>query len=571
MKGKGRDDLMQQTRHRFLLLLFAAIALGLLVRAIDLQVLRQDFLQNQGDVRQQRVVTTAAHRGMVLDRNGEALAVSTPVDAVWGNPKKLFLSPEAWPQLAAILELPLATIRQKITENKKRGFVYLKRLVTPALGQQVMALKIAGVGLKREYYRYYPAGEVASHVVGFTNIDDQGQEGLELAFDRWLTGVPGRKLIVQDRLGRPVGDLEQLTVAQPGKDLTLSIDKRLQYLAYRELKATVQKYQARSGSVVIMDVHTGEVLAMVNQPSYNPNNRSERRSAALRNRAVTDVLEPGSTIKPLTVVAALESGKYRTDSRIQTSPGWFMVNALTVQDSHDYGLLDLTGIIRKSSNVGVSKIALSLAPEQLWDVFTRLGLGRDSGSGFPGEASGFLSHHGQQGKVKRATMSYGYGLSVTPLQLVRAYSAMAADGVLPAVSFQKLAQASKGQRVISRRTAQVISQMLTSVVGKGGTGRRAKVVGYQVAGKTGTVRKSASGSYAKDRHTALFTGFAPVSNPRLAAVVVINEPQGKKYYGGQVAAPLFSKVMSGALRLLNVLPDDLPPASLEYASIGGGL
>jgi len=386
-----------------------------------------------------------------------------------------------------------------------------------------------------------------------------------------LTGVPGRKLIVQDRLGRPVGDLEQLTVAQPGKDLTLSIDKRLQYLAYRELKATVQKYQARSGSVVIMDVHTGEVLAMVNQPSYNPNNRSERRSSALRNRAVTDVLEPGSTIKPLTVTAALESGRYQKDSVVQTAPGWFMVRALTVQDSHNYGLLDLTGIIRKSSNVGVSKIALSLEPKQLWSVFTRLGLGRDSGSGFPGEASGFLSHHGQQGKVKRATMSYGYGLSVTPLQLVRAYSAMAAGGVLPAVSFQKLTQAAEGQRVISPRTAQVISQMLTSVVGKGGTGRRAKVVGYQVAGKTGTVRKSAAGSYAKDRHTALFTGFAPVSNPRLAAVVVINEPQGKKYYGGQVAAPLFSKVMSGALRLLNVLPDDLPPASLEYASIGGGL
>jgi len=571
MKGKGRDESMQQARHRFLLLLFAAIALGLLVRAIDLQVLRQDFLQNQGDVRQQRVVTTAAHRGMVLDRNGEALAVSTPVDAVWANPKKLVISADAELQLAALLELPLSALRQKIAKNRQRGFVYLKRLVTPAVGQQVMALKIAGVGLKREYYRYYPAGEVTSHVVGFTNIDDQGQEGLELAFDRWLTGVPGRKLIVQDRLGRPVGDLKQLRVGQPGKDLTLSIDKRLQYLAYRELKATVQKYQARSGSVVIMDVHTGEVLAMVNQPSYNPNNRSERRSSALRNRAVTDVLEPGSTIKALTVVAALESGKYRTDSRIQTSPGWFMVNTLTVQDSHDYGLLDLTGIIRKSSNVGVSKIALSLAPEQLWDVFSRLGLGRVSGSGFPGESSGLLSRMGQKGKIKRVTMSYGYGLSVTPLQLVRAYSAMAAGGILPTASFQKLERAPKGERVLSRRAANMVSQMLTSVVAKGGTGARAKVVGYRVAGKTGTVRKSASGSYAKDRHTALFTGFAPVSNPRLAAVVVINEPQGEKYYGGQVAAPLFSKVMSGALRLLNVLPDDLPPSSLEYASLGGRL
>jgi len=313
------------------------------------------------------------------------------------------------------------------------------------------------------------------------------------------------------------------------------------------------------------------VLAMVNQPSYNPNNRSERRSSALRNRAVTDVLEPGSTIKPLTVVAALESGKYRTDSRIQTSPGWFMVNTLTVQDSHDYGLLDLTGIIRKSSNVGVSKIALSLAPEQLWDVFSRLGLGRVSGSGFPGESSGLLSRVGQSGKIKRVTMAYGYGFSVTPLQLVRAYSAMASGGILPTASFQKLERAPEGERVLSRRAANMVSQMLTSVVAKGGTGARAKVVGYRVAGKTGTVRKSASGSYAKDRHTALFTGFAPVSNPRLAAVVVINEPQGKKYYGGQVAAPLFSKVMSGALRLLNVLPDDLPPASLEYASIGGGL
>ncbi|MDQ7076009.1 MAG: penicillin-binding transpeptidase domain-containing protein [Gammaproteobacteria bacterium] len=562
---------MQYARHRFLLLLFAAIAMGLLVRAVDLQVLRQAFLQNQGDVRQQRVVTTAAHRGMVLDRNGEALAVSTPVDAVWANPKKLLSDQDLWPQLAALLDLPLSAIQKKVFNNQQKGFIYLKRLVTPVLGQQVMALKVAGVGLQREYYRYYPAGEVTSHVVGFTNIDDQGQEGLELAFDRWLTGVPGRKLIVQDRLGRPVGDLKQLTVAQPGKNLTLSIDKRLQYLAYRELKATVQKYHAHSGSVVIMDVHTGEILAMVNQPSYNPNKRSERRSAALRNRAVTDVLEPGSTIKPLTVVAALESGQYRPDTLIQTSPGWFMVKRLTVQDSHDYGLLDLTGIIRKSSNVGVSKIALSLAPEQLWDVFSRLGLGRSSGSGFPGESAGLLSRSGKKGKVKRVTMSYGYGLSVTPLQLVRAYSAMAADGILPAVSFQKLTGAPEGERVLSSRAADMISEMLTSVVAKGGTGARARVVGYRVAGKTGTVRKSASGSYAKDRHVALFTGFAPVSNPRLAAVVVVNEPQGKKYYGGQVAAPLFSKVMSGALRLLNVLPDDLPEPPMEYASIGGGL
>ncbi|MDQ7014966.1 MAG: penicillin-binding transpeptidase domain-containing protein [Gammaproteobacteria bacterium] len=562
---------MQQARHRFLLLLFAAIAIGLLVRAVDLQVLRQAFLQNQGDVRQQRVVTTAAHRGMVLDRNGEALAVSTPVDAVWANPKKLLSDQDLWPQLAALLDLPLSAIQKKVFKNQQKGFIYLKRLVTPILGQQVMALKIAGVGLQREYYRYYPAGEVTSHVVGFTNIDDQGQEGLELAFDRWLTGVPGRKLIVQDRLGRPVGDLQQLTVAQPGKNLTLSIDKRLQYLAYRELKATVQKYRARSGSVVIMDVHTGEILAMVNQPSYNPNKRSERRSAALRNRAVTDVLEPGSTIKPLTVVAALESGQYRPDTLIQTSPGWFMVKRLTVQDSHDYGLLDLTGIIRKSSNVGVSKIALSLAPEQLWDVFSRLGLGRSSGSGFPGESAGLLSRSGKKGKVKRVTMSYGYGLSVTPLQLVRAYSALAAEGILPPVFFQKVTDGVKGERVLSRQAALRVSKMMMAVVAKGGTGARARIVGYQVAGKTGTVRKSASGTYAKDRHVALFSGFAPVSSPRLAAVVVVNEPQGKKYYGGQVAAPLFSKVMSGALRLLNVLPDDLPEPPMEYASIGGGL
>jgi len=429
------------------------------------------------------------------------------------------------------------------------------------------------VNLQREYHRYYPAGEVTAHVLGFSNVDDRGQEGLELAYDDWLKGIPGSQQVLKDRLGRVVRHVEQLRKPLPGHDLTLSLDRRLQYLAYRELKRAVMQHKARSGSVVILDVHSGEVLAMVNQPSYNPNNRDHFKASQTRNRAVTDLLEPGSSIKPFTVVAALESGQFRSTSIVDTTPGQFRLGKAMIRDSRNYGRISVATVIQKSSNVGASKIALALPDEALWKVHARLGFGNPTGSGFPGEAGGLLSHARHWRDIEKATLAYGYGLSVTPLQLARAYGVLATDGVLKPVTFLRTDGAVEGERIIAASITQQVRRMLESVVQEGGTGTQARIAGYKVAGKTGTVKKAVPGGYSEDRYISIFAGLAPASQPRLAMVVTINEPRGDVYYGGEVAAPVFSKVMAGALRMLGVPPDNVsarPMALAALTSTAGG-
>ena len=541
--------------------------LMLIWRVVDLHVFHKDFLQNQGDARYLRVVPIPAHRGMILDRHGEPLAISTPVDSVWVQPTAFTSAFNDWPKLAKLLKLDLAHVQRTVSQRKDKEFVYLKRHISPDLARQVMALELPGVNLQREYHRYYPAGEVVAHVLGFSNVDDLGQEGLELAYDEWLKGVPGSQRVLKDRLGRVVRHVEQIRKPVPGRDLTLSLDRRLQYLAYRELKRAVMQHKARSGSAVIVDVHSGEVLAMVNQPSYNPNNRDQFKGGQTRNRAVTDLLEPGSTVKPFTVAAALESGRFRASSLVDTTPGQMRLGKAVIRDSRNYGKISLAKVIQKSSNVGASKIALALSDQTLWKVHARLGFGNATDSGFPGEAEGLLSHARHWRDIEKATLAYGYGLSVTPLQLARAYSVLANKGVLKPVSFLRVDEPVEGERVISTSTARQVSRMLEAVVQEGGTGTRAQIAGYKVAGKTGTVKKAVAGGYSDDRYIAVFAGIAPASQPRLAMVVTINEPRGDIYYGGEVAAPVFSKVMAGALRMMGVPPDDVTRRPLKIAAL----
>lgn len=533
-------------------------------RATDLQTMHKQFLQGQGDARYLRTVTVAAHRGMITDRRGEPLAISTPVDSVWANPQMLLAAPEQHAALGKLLDLNERHLRGYLQARAEREFVYLKRRVSPDLAQRVMALNAPGVALQREYRRYYPAGEVTAQLLGFTGVDDTGQEGLELAFDNWLQGKEGAKRVIKDRLGRVIEDVESLRVPRPGRDLRLSVDKRIQYLVYRELKSALAEHRAQSGAAVILDAQSGEVLAMVNLPAYNPNNLDEARGARLRNRAVTDSFEPGSTIKPFTIAAALEAGLYRADTAIDTAPGFFKVSGKDIRDLHNYGRIDVAGVIQKSSNVGAAKIALSLPPERLWRTFSSAGLGQVTGSGFPGEVSGVLRPYQKWHEIERATLSFGYGVSVTLLQLAQAYSVLANDGVLKPVSFVSGAR-SEPRAVLSPATAQSVRAMMERVTGEGGTALLARVPGYRVAGKTGTVRKLTAHGYSEDHYLSLFAGMVPASRPRLVMAVVINEPAGDQYYGGQVAAPIFARVMAGSLRLLNVAPDDLE--SLRMAGL----
>lgn len=540
---------------------------GLMYRAIDLHVFSKDFLQNQGDARYLRTQTIAAHRGMITDRNGEPLAISTPVDSVWVQPETFTEAYAQWPKLASLLKLDLAKMKRMISLRKKREFIYLKRHINPTLAKKVMDLKVPGVSLQREYQRYYPAGEVMAHIVGYTNVDDQGIEGLELAYNDLLGGINGSKRVLKDRLGRVVRDVEQLKNPQPGNDLKLSIDRRLQYLAYRELKRAVKKQKAVSGSAVILDIQTGEVLAMVNQPSYNPNNRSASKSSHRRNRAVTDLIEPGSTIKPFTLAAALESGRYTSNTIINTTPGRFQLGKAVIRDTRNYGRINIATVLQKSSNVGASKIALNLPEDALWKINDRMGFGLTTGSGFPGEVNGLLTHARLSHEIERATLAYGYGMSVTPLQLARAYSVLGSNGILRPVSFLRTSEKVKGKRVISSKIARQIRGMMEKVVQTGGTGTKAQIAGYRVAGKTGTAKKAIAGGYSKDRYISIFAGIAPASYPRLAMVVSVNEPRAGVYYGGEVAAPVFSKVMSGSLRLLGVTPDNIKETQHNLAAI----
>ena len=542
---------------------------GLLFRAVDLQVLNKEFLQDRGDARALRVVKIPAHRGMITDRNGESLAISTPVNSIWAVPRKVLASNSRLDLLAKYLQMNDEELITLLKDRIGRQFVYLKRHVVPALADEVMILDIPGISLQREYRRYYPAGEVTSHVLGFTNIDDSGQEGLELAYDSWLKGLPGRKRVLKDRLGRVIENIESIRTPDPGKQLVLSIDRRVQYLAYRELKAAVNHYKARAGTLIMLDVNTGEIIAMVGQPSYNPNNRTGLKSGNYRNRALTDVFEPGSTLKPFTIAAALESGLYDLKTTIDTRPGFFKVGDHIIRDHRNYGVLDLATIIKKSSNIGASKIALSLEPQDFWTSLVGVGFGQATGSGFPGEVSGFLNSYNNWSEVEQATMSFGYGMSVTALQLARAYMAFATDGMMLPVSFLKVTEPVSASRVFSASVARQVRGMLEAVVQKGGTGYRASIEGYRVAGKTGTVHKTVAGGYSEDRYLSLFAGMAPASKPRLIAVVIIDEPQGDQYYGGLVAAPVFSSVMAGALRLLDIPPDDLSALNGQIVATGG--
>jgi len=557
-----------QFRRIVVLSVFALVIAGLFWRALDMQIINQPFFQQQGDARHLRVVPISAHRGDIYDRNGEPLAISTPVDSVWVNPKEIKNDLHRVNEIAKTLKINSQHLRNKLTKNSNREFVYILRQVAPDVGEKIKALAIPGVYLQREYKRYYPAGEVTSHVIGFANVDDKGQEGLELAYDEWLSGESGAKRVIRDRLGQVVDDVERIKTAEPGKSVQLSIDRRIQYLAYQSLKSAVKEHKAIAGSAVVLDVHTGEILAMVNQPSFNANDRSQLKPGVYRNRSVTDVFEPGSTMKPFTIAAALETGRWHPKDNVHTSPGYYKVQGSTIKDMRDYGKINLEDIILKSSNVGVSKVALSLDQEQQLDMYLKLGFGVNSGSGFPGERNGNL-RTGHLSEFERATMSFGYSLSVTPLQLARAYSAIAANGVVHPVSFLRIDDAVEGERVMSEATAKKVRRMMERVVSPKGTANKASIANYRVAGKTGTVHKFISGGYAEDRYLSVFAGMAPASDPRLVMVVMLNEPRNGKYFGGQVAAPVFSRVISGALRLLDIAPDDLTYVQKKNLKVNG--
>lgn len=533
---------------------FLLVVLGIGWRLTDLHVVDNDFLRKQGDVRTIRVESIDAHRGVVTDRHGEPLAVSTPVQTVWANPSETDPEDPQLAVLARILEMPEGDLRQRLRDYAGREFIYLRRKVQPALARDALALGVGGIYARQEYRRYYPAGEVTAHVVGFTSIDEKGQEGIELAYNQWLVGEPGAKRVLKDNRGRVIKDLMLIRDAKPGKDLELSIDLRLQYLAYRELKAVVNAHNARGGTLVMLDVDTGEVLAMVNQGSYNPNDRSQLAAENLRNKAITDLFEPGSTMKPLTIAAALESGKYKVNSTVDTSPGYRRFGRFTIRDHRNYGVMDLTEIIVKSSNVGVSKIATDLGGDTLRNLFARMGLGQATGIGFPGEAVGVLPAPPKWRPVEESTLSYGYGVSVNALQLAQAYMVIANGGIRYPVSLMKQDRPPEGQRVLSEGVTLAVRNMLKEAVARG-TGGRAQPALYAAGGKTGTVHLVGSQGYEDSMYKAIFAGMAPVDDPRIVTVVAVDAPQSGEYYGGEVAAPVFARVMGDALRLLNVKPE----------------
>jgi cell division protein FtsI (penicillin-binding protein 3) len=559
MRRRPDEALFQRRfRRRMLFVAISFIGLGILLagRAVNLQFVDQAFFARQGDARQMRVVQIAAHRGSITDRRGEPLAVSSPVDSVWINPSELRNTPAEIPRLAAAVGRDADWLMRAISAQPEREFLYLRRHLPPAEAQAVMQLGIRGVYLQREYRRFYPAGEVAGHVLGFTSIDDIGQEGLELAYDHWLGGEHGQKRVRRDRLGNAIEDVESIREPRPGRDLRTSLDLRIQYLAYRELKRAVQAHRAQSGSMVILDVRTGEVLAMVNQPSFNPNDRGQFSAERYRNRATNDIFEPGSSIKPFIVAAALTSGRFDPASIIDTGPGWFTVGTKTIEDKNNLGRIDLATLLIRSSNVGASKVALALEPDQLWGELRRFGFGEVSATGFPGESAGVLMEPDLWRPIGQATLAYGYGLSVTPLQLAHAYAILGSGGSAVPVSLLAVDQPGPARRVIDEQAALAVLQMMEPVATEEGTAPKAAIPGYRVSGKTGTARKFTTGGYHADRYLSVFGGVAPASDPRLAAVVMIDEPSAGVFYGGEVAGPVFARVIGDALRILGIPPDN---------------
>lgn len=528
---------------------FAALAL----RAIHLQVWQTEFLSQQGEKRLNRVVVIPAYRGMILDRRGEPLAISTPAESLWVNPRAAEASEAQMQALADLLKEDRTTL-EKLFADKTKTFVYLRRQLSPELAKQCLALGIKGLHTQPEFRRFYPAGEVMAQVLGMTNVEDRGIEGLELMYDTWLAGEPGMKRVVRDRMGNVVEELELIRPPKPGNDLTLSFDLQIQYLAYRELSAAVARHRARAGSVVVLDSRTGEILAMATVPAFNPNNRATYSADRARNRPVTDAFEPGSTIKPFLVAAALEAGIIDGDTRIDTGPGYYDVGDKRIRDVHPKGVLSVAEALQVSSNVAAVRIAMNLKDEDYWRLLKQVGFGTPPRSGLPGETGGILRPYHTWRPIEKATMAFGHGLSVSLLQLARAYTAFANDGIMPPLSVLKRQQQVIGQRVMTAQTARSVRAMLELVTQDGGTAPLARIMGYRVAGKTGTARKVVGKGYA-DKYIASFVGLAPASNPRLVVAVMIDEPSGREYYGGLVAAPVFAKVMAGALRLMAVPPD----------------
>ncbi|HEV7776788.1 MAG TPA: penicillin-binding protein 2 [Luteibacter sp.] len=568
-RGQGPSP---RKRMTVVAVLLGLCSVGLVVRAFDLQVVRKQFYQDQGDARFLREMPIAVSRGTIFDRNGEPLAVSTPVASIWANPPEVLENEDRIPELAKALHMDADDLKQKIAQRNDKEFMYLARQMRPEDAQVVLDLKIPGVSVQRDYKRYYPSGAVNAHILGFTNIDDRGQEGLELAFDEWLAGKPGAKRVIRDRMGHVVEDVELVREPQPGRDITLSIDRRIQYLAFSTLTQALEKNKAESGSIVVLDVHTGEVLAMANLPTFNPNNIRGSTTQDRRNRAMTDVVEPGSTMKAFTMAAALSSGKYTpTAPLIETSPGTWMMGGHPVRDTHNWGTLTPTGVITKSSNVGAAKIAMSLDTDFLYNMYKSFGIGSSTGSGFPGEAAGYLPIGRTWKPIEKSRMAYGYNLNVTPLQLAVGYAAIANGGKLRAPSFVKGADNPENQ-IISPEVAHELVSMLETVMAPGGTGYGfASVANYSVAGKTGTSHKASIGGYSAKNYISLFVGMIPASNPRLVTVVVINDPQGGFYYGGSVAGPAFAQVMEGAVRLLDIAPDNVGRWYAGDPAKGGGL
>ncbi|GAB3059150.1 peptidoglycan D,D-transpeptidase FtsI family protein [Stenotrophomonas tumulicola] len=554
-RNRSRNSFNLRQRLRWVALALGLCSVSLVGRAAYVQLINSDFYQRQGEARYLRELPIKTSRGMITDRNGEPVAVSTPVASIWVNPQELLRTPDRIPELANAVNMSVDDLSSRLSQKADKEFMYLRRRINPDEAEKVVALKIPGVAAQREFRRFYPQGEAMAHVLGFTNIDDRGQEGLELAFDEWLRGEAGAKRVIRNRKGETV-ESDLLRAATPGKDLTLSIDRRIQFLAYKELRNALVANKAAGGSMVIMDVATGEVLAMVNLPTYNPNSLAGAAPDTRRNRAVTDLVEPGSTMKPLTIASALQAGVVTKDTLIDTNPGYMALGRFTIKDvPRNNGVLTVTGVITRSSNIGAAKVVAKLPDQVFYDSVHKFGYGSRPGSGFPGESGGVLPRPASWSGPSKSTMSYGYGLSVTPLQIATAYAALGNGGKLIPPTFVK-GQHNEARQVVDPDIASQVVSMMETVVTQGGA-KQAAVLGYHVAGKTGTARKAGPGGYIAGHYNALFAGVVPATNPRFATVVVINDPQGGKYYGGLVSAPVFHNVMEGALRLMDVPPDDI--------------